>query len=355
MSCISFVRSGALLLLAGAFFLNAQDATPISRSGLRRDAIRPHPPLTPDIANAATHLPVWQGTYTYRNRNYSYIMVGSDPSKGSHTTTVPVYIVPLKLTFSDGTVFDSLAPMYNLSYSATSAILLSPVFQPITWTAGSTTVGTTQYIDAFQRANYWSSVSTTSPGYHVLLGIPTILPEQSYTVPASQGFTQPGPLPGTKRAQLSGSFLDNTITPDVFGKFPQITPDTFTIFLTFNVFPENAYGFHDVWRNTPGQGNTYTYTSYLYPWTDPIDADISTLSHEVAEWVADPYVNNRTPCGLLEVGDAVADVIFPVQASGLTWHPQDLIFTPWFTFEQPYSVNGWFTFENTFTSACTTN
>ena len=51
-------------------------------------------------------------------------------------------------------------------------------------------VGTTQYVDAFQRANFWSIVQN-EPGYHVLLGGPTahpqVLPELTLNVPAGSG------------------------------------------------------------------------------------------------------------------------------------------------------------------------
>ena len=47
------------------------------------------------------------------------------------------------------------------------------------------TVGNTQYADAFQRANFWNSVSRRSPDYHVLLGQPTVAPAFEVFVPNS--------------------------------------------------------------------------------------------------------------------------------------------------------------------------
>lgn len=40
-----------------------------------------------------------------------------------------------------------------------------------TYTQGGVDAGTTQYIDAFQRANFWGTVQTSS-NYHLLLGTP---------------------------------------------------------------------------------------------------------------------------------------------------------------------------------------
>jgi hypothetical protein len=316
---------------------------------IRRDAPRPQRFTTEDVL-AGTGLPTWTGSFTHSGTTYTYVMVGTDPSKGSATTTVPVAIIPLKLTFSDGTVFDASGPLYQKTASATQAVLHSPIFRTVDFTAGAVDLGVTQFIDAFQRGNFWSSVSTVSPDYHVLLR-PVVAPVQSFNVPASGGHTISGPF-GTKRGILNGSYIDQNITGPLFNKFQQITPGVFTIFLTYNVFPAGAYGYHDVYGNSPATGKTYSYVSYLDPYTQLIDADISTLAHEVAEWMDDAYINNNTPCGILEVGDALSDVIFEVNEGGFVWHPQDLAFLGYFSFEPSQSVNGWLTFRNTFSQPC---
>jgi hypothetical protein len=276
-------------------------------------------------------------------------MVGTDPAKGSINTVVPVYIVPLKFTFADsGTVFDATANMIGLTQSAVQAVEASPIFQDAPFKAGTVNVGNTQYIDAFQRANFWASVGTVSPNYHVVLGQPVVLPTQVYKVPVASGQTIPGPFPNVKRGILAQNYIDSKITAPVFKKFPQITPGAFTIFLTYNVFPGGNYGYHDVFGSSPLTAKTYTYVSYLEPYKQLIDADISTLAHEVGEWMDDAYVNNNTPCGtLLEVGDPLNTAIFPVKLGGQTWHPQDLAMLGYFSFNATQSVNKWLTFRNT--------
>jgi len=318
---------------------------------IRRDAPRPQHFTTSQIQQSGTGVTSWTGSFTYNNRTYTYIMVGTDPSKGSATTVVKTAIIPLKLTFSDGTVFDANGPLYHKTVSATQAVVASPIFKAADFVAGSVDLGTTQYIDAYQRGSFWGTVSSVAPNYHVLVK-PIVAPEQSFTVPQSGGYTIPGPLPGTKRAILNESFIDQNITGPVLAKFPQITPDVFTIFLTYNVFPAGAYGYHDVFGNNPQTSHTYSYVSYLDPYTNIIDADISTLAHEVAEWVADPYTNNNTPCGLLEVGDPVSDVVFPLVVKGITWHPQDLVFLDYFSADPSNTVNGWYTYRNSINGPC---
>ena len=337
-----------IFLLAPFLFLlaSAQQKPPV----ILRDR-PPVPRLSADPAQpSATGLPTWEGKFTYKNKSYHYTMVGSAPSTGT-STTVPVYIVPLKLTFSDGSVFDATTDMINEPYSATEAIIASPIFQSAPFVEGSVNVGTTQYIDAFMRANFWDTVSVNT-GYHMLVGNPTVLPVQSYTVPKNQGSTFVGPVPPYLRATLDQGFIDKNITPEVFKAFPQITPATFTIFLTYNVFPGGAYGYHDVYGNSASTGLTYTYVSYLEPYTQLIDADISTLAHEVAEWTDDPYINNETPCGILEVGDPLNDAIFEINLNGMVWHPQDLCMIGYFYQTPVPSVNGWLTFKNTYNKPC---
>jgi hypothetical protein len=346
----------ALLCLTGNLFTQDQNPTPAEGRPpiILRDAPRAHRFAPEEIVASGTGLPSWQGSFKYKGTTYKYVMVGSDPAKGSKTTTVPVFIIPLKFVYYDGTVFDASAPMIGLTESATQAIQKSPIFDTTVFKAGSVSMGDTQYIDAFQRGNFWNYVSTAAPEYHVLLGAPTVLPTQTYKISKANGQVFPGPVAHTKRATLNQGFVDGTITPGLFKKFTQLKPGTFTIFLTYNVFPGGNYGFHDVYGSSPATGKTYTYTSYLEPYKDLIDADISTLAHEVGEWMDDPYVSNQTPCGtLLEVGDPLNTAIFSVKLNGMTWHPQDLAFIGYFSFQRPApSVNHWITFRNTDHQSC---
>jgi hypothetical protein len=339
------------MLLAGAAAQDDPSAQPI----IRRDAIRPRPVYADDAFAAGTGLPSWNGSFKHGGKTYKYVMVGTDPTKGAVKTSVPVFIVPLKLTFADsGTVFDASAPMIGLTQSALAAVQASPIISKARFKAGTVNVGTTQYVDAFQRANFWKSVGSASSNYHVLLAPPTVLPTQSYDVPKNIGQTIPG-VGGHKRGILdpNGSWIGANITAKIFKDFPQITPGALTIFLTYNVFPSGAYGFHDIYGTSPLTALTYTYVSYLEPYSQPIDADISTLAHEIGEWVDDPYVNNNTPCGtLLEVGDPLNTAIFTVKSNGQTWHPQDLAMLGYFSYDSSQSVNKWLTFRNTLTKSC---
>jgi hypothetical protein len=69
--------------------------------------------------------------------------------------------------------------------------------------------------------------------------------------------------------------------------------------------------------------------------------DITTSSHEVAEWMNDPLVNNKTPswgnigqvsgCDTkMEVGDPLEGTVVSLSMFGYTYSPQELAFFSWF-------------------------
>lgn len=40
----------------------------------------------------------WSGVISWAGHNYSFNMLGHNPAKGSSTTVIPVYVVPVKIT-----------------------------------------------------------------------------------------------------------------------------------------------------------------------------------------------------------------------------------------------------------------
>jgi hypothetical protein len=106
---------------------------------------------------------------------------------------IPTVLIPLRFVFADGNVFDASTDIID-GQTAIQGFVNSPIFQNYNFNnnqgtyffggmAGLVKVGNTQYGDAFQRANFWDSVSTRAPNYHVLLGQPTVLPTQTINVP----------------------------------------------------------------------------------------------------------------------------------------------------------------------------
>ena len=178
-------------------------------------------PLGTSPKSNARTVPTWGSSFTYNGTTYPYRMVGTDPAAGSASTTVPTEIVPFRVVFADGAVYDGSTKV--------EAAVASPVFQ----TAGFPT-GETQYADAIQRGNFWADVSTTSPDWHVLLGRPTVLPTQTITVPSGQGMESPAPGNGQTIGLIDEHWF-STRLQNMLGSL-HIDPTTLPIFLTYNTF-----------------------------------------------------------------------------------------------------------------------
>lgn len=143
---------------------------------------------------AATTVPM--GAYTVtssRDTNtYPGVVVGRSPlNHGSRTTDVPFLLVPVKVHMPDGGVFDpGVADSTCLGGKVPTTVTQnSPIFNNASFTMNGAGVGTTQYIDAFQRAEFWQNLSVTGNRYHVMLHPFTVLPEQTFNVPANEGGT----------------------------------------------------------------------------------------------------------------------------------------------------------------------
>ncbi len=311
-------------------------------------------------ASAGTNIPMWGGTFTYLGTTYSFTMIGTDPASGSATTNVPVVIIPLQFNFTGKVSLSAESTVCNDSESALQRTENSPILQSTSFSAGATNVGTTQYIDAFQRANFWSSVSTTSPDYHVSLSLVTVEPLQTISVSKRFGTTVVGPC--ARIGEVDINFFDSKAQSllTTLG----IPATSFPIFLDYNTFLTSNRSCCILGYHSATAGNqTYAFAAYSDPgiFSVPIQ-DIHALSHEVGEWMDDPFGNNIVPAwghvgqvsgcqNNLEVGDPVTGIAFTVALNSFTYHPEDLVFLPWFSRQSPSSsVNGWYTFLNTFSS-----
>ena len=117
-------------------------------------------------------------------------------------------------------------------------------------------------------------------------------------------------------------------------------------------------GFHDAF-GAQSFGTADFDTSSIF--ASPVP-DVSIMSHEVAEWMNDPFGNNPTPLwghtgqvagcqGNLEVGDPLSGTLAPPifnPENGFTYHMQELAFFSWFYGAPSVGVNGWFSDNGTF-------
>jgi hypothetical protein len=228
--------------------------------------------------------------------------------------------------------------------------LASPVFKAgIDFVQGGTDLGNTQYIDAFQRGNFWGTVSSHT-GYHLLLGTPTVMPELTLNVGTHGRLaTEFGVKVGLADINWFDLQLQNYMAAHT-----SIVPNSLPIFITYDVYLTNGGccigGYHSSFGSltTPQAYSHFTYIDKVGPFAQ----DVSALSHEVGEWADDPLVvNNGNPvqCGALEVGDPEEGFAkyggFPYTLGGFTYNLQDLVWLPYFGAPTSTSANGWLTFQ----------
>jgi hypothetical protein len=328
---------------------------------------RPHyvvmaPHLRDDLAIVpAASLQTWNGSFVSGGTNYNYNMVGAAPSTNT-SASITTFIVPVKIVITprrgSTITFDPSHVLPN-GNTVTTNTLDSPIFDSTTtYTQGGTDVGTTQYIDAFQRANFWGTVQTDTNS-HVLLS-PTVLAEQTLSPPRSYGTT--GSPFGFTAALVDINWFDSQL-PALISKLG-INPSEFVIFLTYDTYLTESGsccigGYHSS-EGSISNPQSYAEATYVdHP--GEFAQDVSALSHEVGEWVDDPltvnYNGNNTPCGILEVGDPEEGDAnfggFHYVLHGFTYNLQDLVFLTYFGAPSSTSLHGWLSFQdNTSLSMC---
>jgi hypothetical protein len=317
---------------------------------------------------------------------YSGTILGRNPLfRGQTTTGIPTQIIPLVITIDDGTTtvtYDPTAPDTCVpgNLSEVSIVKGSPVFKSNPWTMNGVSIGNTQYIDAFQRAEFWSKVG---PSYHLILNESDLRWQSlSFGPGAGTNYVASSLVPGAcgNIGVVNTTNLDNLVQALITGPLASmVNAGTFPVFLTKNVVSAEpgvsiftdccVLGYHSglfVGLNLQIYGLFSIDSTQIFG-----PGYVSTLSHEMAEAVDDPTTNNPTPpwgnigqtvgqCqNNLEVGDPLSPgfgtptkEFVVVGANGLTYDLQELTYYSWFfgstslgvgAGSRNYSNNGSFT------------
>lgn len=320
-----------------------------------------HPPPT---------LATFTGVATIGRTRYSYTMVGSNPQlRRARNVVVPVLIFPLRLEFSDGTVLDTTQPDACLGGLVPLTVTLqSPLFQDFDYGEGPK-----QFLEQIRRLEFWQFIAPgkLNPGYSVRLA-PSVLPTQTLALsPAS--VTQEVACLATGALQEMGHVDINDLNiflSQVVPQFPKlgVNASTFVLFLFPNIdFTTGGapldVAFHGAFPTPAGM---VTYAAAQLGVARPGKlVNIGALSHEFAEWLDDPFGNNKTPpwgntgqvttgCeGALEVGDPLTGTFLPAvqMPNGISYQAQETAFLSWF-FDQVPSLgfDGWYSSGGTFRS-----
>jgi hypothetical protein len=296
--------------------------------------------------------------WNFSESGYNEIILGIDPSIAA-TSTVTVELVPIKIVFPDGTSLDPTLPTCSSGSSALQLIANSPIFQSAPFSAGGQDLGTTQFIDAYQHANFWSSIS---PGNHLMFDYriygstdPAHVPNQVLTLTTSDGHATGT---GCSAAGVVNLAAVNTFINGIFQYLPANTIPVFVIYNTLinassNTSPAYEGGFHNF--NGIG-GYPYVVSTFIDNHSifqgitpPPVNADgedVYSISHELAEVAVNPRNSNLSPlwgntgqvkgCTAgLEVADPLTGKGFTKSLNGFNYHLPDLAFISWFMREQP--------------------
>ena len=339
-------------------------------------------------------LPTWKYSIVSSRdgRTYSGQIVGQNPATGG-TTSISTYIIPVRLVFNYSSttsyVFDPTASDTGCLGSGNTALSLtqaSPVFQPYTFTSGSDT-DTTQYSDHFNRASFWANIGNKS-AYDTLLTVAgvdgvqvTLNASNSYLANATVYVASGQCGNNTGNVNLPGYLgVVNINTWDPIARqiisTLGLTPSQLPVFLFYNAVMSSGHssnlnnccilGYHNA-AGSPAQ----TYAVAEFEGRDQTlfsdVADVSSLSHEINEWMQDPGGTNPTPAwgGIgqvsgcqsnYEVGDPLSGTLLPAitGTNGFSYHLQELAFFSWFYGGPSVAAGGWYSDNNTFRGAAKT-
>jgi hypothetical protein len=319
------------------------------------------------------------------NRHWYTNTVGNPPQMG-RTTAIHSPLQPVNVELDDvnGNVrVINGHPLISPAVPFVGPVLDSPVFSNAFYSSGSEP---TQFTDAVQRAQFFNH--PMKPDWHTLLNPQATAP---LTVRIRQAATCAGGFTGCNyyfalnangtccRFILTniGPFLDalaGAVVTDIVGTV--ITTHDISSFLfpnTFLYFSDRrdccVLGFHTYFfepASDPEMRWVLNYSSWITPGLfGTAFADVTALSHEIAETFNDPFVvsdgvHNLTPWWLspngncqndLEVGDVIEglpDATFPVTINGFTYHPQNEALLQWFQFQIPSdALAGSYSYPNT--------
>lgn len=289
-------------------------------------------------------VPHFSGSFALQGVNYPYTMVGSKPQSGG-TTTVPVQIVPISMFFEEF-ADESGAPIVLDPAPVIARVQTSPNFRSAQYATGLT-----QFGDAVQRAEFHSS---TAQEWHTLLGSPEILKPLRIVVPRGMAKVYRNSSTGVVYAIVDTDFFLSQLNTII--QLERMEPDALAIALTSNVFlaPQSdikkccVLGFHTSFDLGEVAQLKFVQTFIWASWVDQgilgtSLADVTPMSHEVSEWMNNPFGSNSVPAwqvpnsnacqSNLETGDPLATMPnagYPVLIDGFTYHPQNQVLLQWF-------------------------
>ncbi len=354
-----------LVIGIGAVALGAMGVAPLSASAAtaHRDATvlagpRVAHPTLPDVPryftpNVGPNFSVVGPTVKYFAANqvvgsttYHLKMVGTFPTDKAHPkSTVTVKVIPVAFHFSDGVTLDPTKPLPSCAGGGTALnrTLNSGIFKNIPTNVG----GARQFTEAFRRAEFWYAAKpgAANPNYSGRLAAVT-LPKITVNV-SGPSVAAPCGRGGNITINSMDNLIKTNLIPHEGGN---VKTSDMALFVWSNIVLCTSscgiLGYHSAFQRS-GHTQTYGVAEFATDKRFHNVTDTTVLSHEVAEWYDDPFVDNATPrwghigqvsgCQAnLEVGDPLSGTLRTIKTTGgVTSHVQDLAYYSWFYRQKP--------------------
>jgi hypothetical protein len=300
-------------------------------------------------------IPHFSGSFAVAGKTFPFSTVGAKPQSGG-VTAVPTQMIALTMFF-EGFVDSTGEPMVLSPGPILQRVLNSPNFRNAPYPTGYT-----QFADAVQRAQFYRIMT---PDWHTLLVEPGFVKSLVIDVPRRSARVYRNRSTGAVYALVDTEFFISQLNTIV--QLEDLHPDALAVFLTSNVFlvPNLdvrqccVLGFHTAFDTGQVENTHLIQTLVWASWIEPgilggNVADVTPLSHEISEWMNNPFGSNLVPAwqslgapgdcqNNLETADPVAmlpNAGYPVTIDGFTFHPQNQVLLPWFTHGPSYTFEG---------------
>jgi len=304
-------------------------------------------------------VPHFTGSFFSEGKVFPYTLVGTRPQAGG-TTEIPTQVIPVSMFF-EGFEDEHGEPIVLTPSQVLPRVMSSPNFRNAVYATGNA-----QFADAVQRAQFFRIMAED---WHTTLGEPQELKPVVIDVPRGLAKVYRNRGGGGLYAVVDSGFFISQLNTIV--QLEELRPDALALVLTANVFLSPGVdvkkccvlGFHTAFESGRHTSLPQVQTLVWASWIDQgilgtSVADITPLSHEISEWMNNPFGNNVVPAwqplaGMggcqttIETADPLAalpNAGYPVIIDGYVYHPQSQVLLSWFTRDPSSSLDGAFSF-----------
>ncbi len=309
----------------------------------------------------AVSIPYFNNSFVHKDQAFAFSTVGKNPRR-AESTWIPTQLIPISM------FFEGFADQDGKPITLDVTPLLTRFQNSPDFRASSYGTGFTQFADAVQRAQFFHGMD---PDWHTMLNPPRVLTPLTIDVPRGSANLFRSRTTGSVIAVVDTGFFVSQLNSII--QLEGLEPDSLPIALTSNVLLAPLanvqkcciVGFHTAFEAGERDKSPVVQTFVWGSWVDAgvlgADfADVTAVSHEISEWMNDPFGANLVPSwkfpnttgcqNNLETGDPLVllpHAGFPVTIDGVTYHPQNQALIQWFSREAPSTaVDGAYSYPN---------